>query len=55
VIDRGLTGWLIDDLGDCVYFPSFSYVCEAPNAFSSCFTALATSSVDILIVVLVTL
>jgi hypothetical protein len=53
-IDRSLTGWLIAELGDCDYFYSFTYVCEAPSAFSSYFTAIATSSVVIVIVVLVT-
>jgi hypothetical protein len=40
VINRGLTGWLIADLGDCHLFFHFNYICEAPCAFSSSFNAI---------------
>jgi hypothetical protein len=38
VISCVFTGWLIVDIGDCV-----SFFC-LPSAFSTCFTAIATSS-----------
>jgi hypothetical protein len=54
VIYRGLTGWLIADLEDCVSFFCLSYIFEAPSAFSSIYTAISTSLVFIVLVVLVT-